>query len=498
LGYAWNSNSAATTAWHSGLYPSPCTWNFVACVITPSNTTMYLYYANTGSYGATNLYKAVMSGVTNIPEAFAGGTTWIGGDNKNKGLTFDGSIDEVAVFTNSLSESQLQYIFLTSLGLTNGVAPSITTEPARTAMLYQGQPLLLSVVAGGIPTPTYQWQCTSNSGASWTNVVNANAIGTTTPNLVISNFPPNAYTTTTNFQVVVANSVGSVTSTPVSVVIVRPTIPNYKNGKWTMNFAIATTNQNGTGSPFTGRGVLGAAADYYWNALNAYSGQAINLTANLDDGTANPATTNIVFSTPVGAGLGSGSSLWTGVTNNTLLDTYMIVNGTTNNPTPFVFSKIPNGRYNLALYGCVASWVNRAIQFTVLTNGTVAGTAVMTNLQDIVFAPNDNTAVFTNLLVTNQKLEVDVAAWPAPAPNTNATECEFNGAQLELISYGPTFSSSTSGGNTTLNWSYGMLLQSTNLFGPWTTNTATTASGSYLINPTGYMRYFRVYDPTNL
>jgi hypothetical protein len=265
-----------------------------------------------------------------------------------------------------------------------------------------------------------------------------------------------------------------------------------------MNFAIATTNQSGTGAPFTGRGVLGAAGSYYWNALNAYSGQVTNVTAYRDDGTTNIATTNIVFSTPVGANVGGGSSLWTGVTNNTLLDTYMIVHGTTNNPTPFVFSNIPNGRYNLALYGCVASWVNRAIQYTIRTNGTVAGTAVMTNLQDLAFAPNDNLAVFTNLLVTNQKLEVDIAAWPAPAPNTNATECEFNGAQLELIKYGPSFSSSTSGGNTTLNWSYGMLLQSTNLFGPWTTNTATTASGTYLINPTGYMRYFRVYDPTNL
>jgi hypothetical protein len=370
--------------------------------------------------------------------------------------------------------------------LTNGVAPAITTEPARSATLYQGQTLQLSVVAGGIPTPTYQWQCTSNSGASWTNVANANAIGTNTPNLVFSNFPANGWATRTNFQVIAANSVGSVTSSPVSVVIVRPTIPSYNNGKWTVNFAIATTTQNGTGNPFTGRGVLGAAGSYYWNALNAYSGQVTNVTAYRDDGTANPATTNIVFSTPVGAGLGSGSSLWTGVTNNTLLDTYITVHGTTNNPTPFVFSNIPNGKYNLALYGCVGNWLNRAIEFTVLTNGVVAGTAAMTNLQDIVLAPNDNTAVFTNLIVMNGRLEVDIGALPCPA-NPGSTECEFNGAQIEMIKPAPYISSLS---NNTLTYGAGGLYTATNVLGPWTLNTNLSP---YTINPTGVMRFYRVY-----
>ena len=497
LAYAWNSNSAATTGWHSGLYPWPGTWNFVACVIAPNSTTMYLYNANIGSYGSTNLYKAV-NNVTNGPEAFSV-ASWLGSDGYN-GSTFNGYMDEVAVFTNAMSESQIQYLFLTSLGLTNGVAPNILTQPPSSVSIYTGQPLLLSVLDGGIPTPTNAWRC-SVDGATWMIITNANASGTNSPNLVVNNFPPNKWPAgATNFEVIVGNGVGNNVTSTKTIVKTYPTIPNYNNGAWVMNFAIATTNQNGTGNPFTGRGVLGSTSDSYWNALSAYTGQVTNVTALLDNGTPNSAATNVVFSSPVGAGLGSGSSLWTGVTNNMLLDTYIIVHGTTNSPTPFVFSNIPNGRYNLALYGCVGSWLNRAIQFTVLTNGVSAGTVAMTNQQDLLFAPNDNTAVFSNLLVLNKKLEVDIAAWPAPAPNTNATECEFNGAQLELVSYDylPTFSSTNIGGNTVLNWSYGMLLQATNVFGPWTTNVATTASGSYTINPTGYMRFFRVYNPTNL
>ena len=425
LGYAWNSNRA-TTGWHSGLYPCPGTWNFVACVITPSSTTMYLYYAIPGSYGSTNLYKAVRSGVTNNPEAFSGGTTWIGGDNGNKSRTFNGYMDEVAVFTNAMSESQIQYLFLTSLGLTNGVAPNILTQPPSSVSIYTGQPLLLSVLDGGIPNPTNAWRC-SVDGATWMIITNANASGTNSPNLVVNNFPPNKWPAgATNFEVIVGNGVGNNVTSTKTIVKTYPTIPNYNNGTWVMNFAIATTNQSGTGNPYTGRGVLGSTSDSYWNALNAYSGQVTNVTALLDNGTTNSATTNVMFRSPAGAGLGSGSSLWTGVTNNMLLDTYIIVNGTTNSPTPFVFSNIPNGRYNLALYGCVGSWLNRAIQFTVLTNGVSAGTVAMTNQQDLLFAPNDNTAVFTNLLVLNGKLEVDIAAWkltPFPKSSLPPNRC---------------------------------------------------------------------------
>ena len=81
---------------------------FVAYVITPTNTTIYLYYV---ANGTTNLLKAV-NNLTNAPEAFSGGTTWLGGDNWNNGRTFNGSIDEVAVFTNAMSESQIQGLFL--------------------------------------------------------------------------------------------------------------------------------------------------------------------------------------------------------------------------------------------------------------------------------------------------------------------------------------------------------------------------------------------------
>jgi hypothetical protein len=256
-----------------------------------------------------------------------------------------------------------------------------------------------------------------------------------------------------------------------------------------MNFAIATTN-GGSGATFNGHGVLGTGT--YWNTLNAYSGQAVNLTAYRDDGVVT--NSGIVFNSQAGIFVGNGSSTWNSTTtNNALLDTYIQVFNTPTNPavTPFVFSNIPNGNYNLALYGCVGSWVNRAIQFTVRTNGVVAGTpAGMANLQDTTFAPNDNTAIFTNLIVRNNRLEVDILPLPCVL-NTNPTECEFNGAQLELLTNGVNLGVVS---NQFLMWSGGGLYTATNVSGPWVTNTA--VSPVQLTNKTESKRFYKVYNPT--
>ena len=272
-----------------------------------------------------------------------------------------------------------------------------------------------------------------------------------------------------------------------------PTIPGYNLGKWTMNFAIVTTNGGGTGTAYTGRGLLGATlSSYYWNALNPYSGQVINVTAYDDDGGITSSNSGITFSSQAGIYVGSGSSLSLRPTNNVLLDTYAQVFGTSTNPTPFVFSNIPNGKYNLALYGCVGNWLDRAIQFTVLTNGVVAGTAAMTNLQDTVFMPNDNTAVFTNLIVNNQRLEVDINFLPCPLhTNTVSGEAEFNGAQLEMLTYGLNIGVMS---NQFLAWTGGGLYTATNVTGPWVTNPG--VSPLLLTNRTEAKRFYKVFSPT--
>jgi hypothetical protein len=492
LSYTWNSNGAPTTAWDTGLHPLGGLWSFVACVVTPTNTTMYLYYVG-GTPTQTNLWKA--SFVTNnMPEAFGGvAATRIGGDGGGGDYaTFDGNIDEVAIFTNAMSEGQIQGLFLLALNLTNGVAPAFTTQPAASTTFYQNQTMQLTVAAGGIPNPNFQWQFSWDK-SKWTNAVNditKGVGGSTDTSLHMTNYPDAYYYGCTNFRCIAANSSGSVTSSVATVGLIQ-IVGNSGSAPWTVNFAVATTNQNGRSTPFSGRGVLGSGT--YWNILNGDNGQVTNVTSLRDNGIT---YSGIQVSTPPGHFCGTpGSSLWTGVTNNMLLDTYAVI-GSTNllGPvtTPLVFSHVPNGKYNLALYGCVGNWLNRAIKFTVLTNGLVAGTAAMTNLQDTLLLPNDNTAVFTNLLVLNSTLEVDMVFMPCPA-NTNPItgEGEFNGAQLQLIRYAPQVTNLNLTTHS-LGWVSGGLFSSTNVMGPWVTNPGVSP---ITFTPTGYMQFYRVYNP---
>ena len=65
---------------------------------------------------------------------------------------------------------------------------------------------------------------------------------------------------------------------------------------------------------------------------------------------------------------------------------------------------------------------------------------------------------------------------------------------LSAVVTPPTLGLAASGGNLTLSWSAGsILLQSTNVTGPWTTNGSATSP--YTVSPTNTQSFFRVQVP---
>ena len=478
LGYNWNTNNPSTYNWHSGLYPAVSTWNFVACTITPSNATMYLYFIGQDAQlnTVTNLFKAVHN-FAHSPEAFNGGTTWIGSDNYNNGNTFDGYIDEVAVFTNAMTEAQIQDLFLRGLGMTTGIAPVFTAQPTNET-IFQNQMVSLTATASGVPSPWYQWQY--ESGTTWSSL--GTAVGRT-PNASTLVYPNWTTTSVTNFRCTATNLYGAATSS-VAVVTTLP-IVNYNKGLWTVNFAVPSTVNGGPGTPYVGPGLLGT--NTYWNAVGGNPFK--NATSLRDDGSTYSGVMIGVTNASVGtfSSLGNDSPM-----DNALLDQYAQVFDT-NNGGNFFFTQVPNGRYNLALYGCTAAYADRGAGFTVYTNGVSAGTQWITNKQDTFFLPYDNAVVYTNLVVTNGMLQVNESIALATPTHTSSGEADFNGAQLELITYGPNVLSLTnSGTNLVLTYAGGFVLQSTNVTGPWTTNT-TVGAGAVTINPTGQLKFYRVW-----
>ena len=472
LGYTWNSNNAATYGWNSHLFPIAQQWQFVAYVISPQNTTIYLYYV---TLGATNLLKAVSPANvgTNGLEAFSGGTSWIGGDNWDNGRTFNGSIDEVAVFNSAMSEVQVQGLFLRALGLTNGVAPVFTQLPANTP-IFLGQVLQIPAAAGGIPSPNYQWQF--QSGTTWNNAVNSTVtgiFGATNATFGWTNYS-GAFT---NFRCLAYNAFGTNTSPAVSAFVIP--VANWNKGLWTVNFAVPSTSNGGPGTNFVGHGVLGA--NFYWNVLSG--GNFANTPPTLLDDGVTRCIVNLSCTN-------TGNGTWYNAGSTLLLDEYMNF-GT--NGTSMVFTDVPNGRYNLAVYmidaGPQPSYSDRG------TTVTVQGAShSITNAQDVALL-TDNTVVYTNLLVTNGVLEMHMQPYDTPLHTPN-TEGDFNGAQLELLKYGPAILSLTNKStNFVLTYVGGKLLEATSIMGPWTTNTA-VPSGAVTINPTGQVKFYRVLTNT--
>jgi hypothetical protein len=271
----------------------------------------------------------------------------------------------------------------------------------------------------------------------------------------------------------------------VGVVTLIP-VANYNKGLWTVNFSVATTVNGGPGTPYVGPGVLGT--NTYWNALGGNPFK--NATSLRDDGV----TPSGVMVGVTNSYIGTFSSVAQDpIMDNALLDQYaQIVD--TNNGVNFFFTQVPKGRYNLALYGCTAAYADRGVIFTVYTNGVSAGTQSVTNVQDTYFMPYDNTVVYTNLLVLSGTLQVNASIVPVTPTHNPSTEADFNGAQLELITWGPNVLSLTnSGTNMVLTYAGGNVLSSTNVLGPWITNAGSSGVGAYSFAPTGHMRFFKVY-----
>jgi hypothetical protein len=487
LGYTWNTNSASTWGYNSDLYPPLGQWSFVALTITPTNTSIYLYY--TGG-GTTNLLKSVQS-ITNYPESFSGGTIEIGGDSGGgDGRDFNGSVDEVAVFSHDLSESQLQNLFLQSIGA-SGVFPSIASEPANLSG-FAGPSYQFTVSGGGSPPPTYQWQSAPTSSGPWSNLSNGGRISGATSSALT--FSHTLDSDGINYQVVLANRFGSVTSTPVTLTLT----PVPTNGQWTVNFAI-DNGANGTGL-YVGSGILGTGS--YWNALTIPGAGGFRTTAPVYQDNGQTVSSIAINSDIYNAGYGSYSANGV-VVGVDLLGPYAEI--TSNSLT---FADVPNGTYNLALFGVDGAYTNQGCVFTVngVTQSTEGGPVD-------AFHAGINAVLYQNVTVLSNTLVVDLSSNIVDYVDNGQTDGAFNGAQIQLVQAAGNPSTITSvsltgenlilSGTSLDSGATYRILSTTNLvlslvnWTPVTTNVFSSGgfTNAIPINPANPQEFYRVVEP---
>jgi hypothetical protein len=134
-----------------------------------------------------------------------------------------GATSTTLSFTTALSQNGYQYraVFTNSAGMAttavamltvNSVAPTITTQPANQTVT-AGQTATFTAAATGSPTPTVQWQVSSDGGASFSNVSGAGATSTTLSFTTASS--QNGY----RYRAVFSNSAGTATTTAAALTV---------------------------------------------------------------------------------------------------------------------------------------------------------------------------------------------------------------------------------------------------------------------------------------
>jgi hypothetical protein len=474
LGFTWNSNSSLTWGWNSGLYPVAGLWNFVAYVITPTNETTYLGYVNTGvTPNTTNFLQASIT-LSNNAESFSTVSDF-GSDPSGVNRTFNGSMTEVALYTNSLGQGSILSLFLTGLG--SGPLPPTAPSTLPSYSLFAGDSFQLNATAGGSPTITYQWKASGDGGVTFTNLPNAGHFsGVTTPTLSVTGI---SVDNALEYEAVATSPYGTSTS-GVSTLTVTA-VPN--DGIWTVNFQLTNATAQygfvGLGS-YTGRGVLGTGT--FWNPIpdtaSAFTGGNWTNTLEFrDDGV----THSGIYASINGGGFTSSSAHTPAGSIATLLDQYCQVYGN------LTLTGVPDGVYNMVFYGIDGSFANAGL--TVAVNG-VNGTQTLSavNQQASHFSPGDNTLLFTNVEIDGGTLTTTLTT------TVSGNSPEFNGLQLQLVSYDSSITNITLGTSVTNNtitftWPEGVLQSATNVTGPWTSIVTTPP---YTVTTTGARQFFRL------
>ena len=208
LGYNWDDESA-TYNWSSGLATPPGQWSFVALVVTPTNATIYVINTN-GALASTFVYN-------HRPLAFTT-TTQIGDDSYDGGTgsrSFNGVIDDVAVFGSALSPSQIMGLYSAASGGAT-FAPAIGVQPLS-ASLYQGQTAQFRALAAGTLPLAYQWQAGATGSGVYTNLTDGGQFsGSAGPTLTITGID---MLNAADYIVVVTNLYGALTSSVATLTV---------------------------------------------------------------------------------------------------------------------------------------------------------------------------------------------------------------------------------------------------------------------------------------
>jgi len=263
--------------------PVPFVWNFVACVWTPTGTTIYLNgqpspIPGAGPHTTHDFSQAPIfigaDDTINLAGNYAGSTE--SGLIGNSDWIFEGYIAHPAIFATALTSNQIQALYTAAAPLPQ--ITSLTETPA--APNYEGQTITLTAATQSPSTPTYQWL----EGVSPIS-------GQTAASLVLSNV---SAASSGNYSVVVSNPNGSVTSAPVALLVsaTKPIIVAQPQPAIRYPASSATFNVSAIGS---------APISYAWSLNSSPISGATNSSYTAVAGTSTAGNYSVLLSNALGS-----------------------------------------------------------------------------------------------------------------------------------------------------------------------------------------------------
>jgi len=489
----------------------PGVWYLIAAVGSGTNVSLLLASTN-GSGGIKVLQSSAASttanyGVSRFPFRIGGG-----GVLDAAGNFFTGVIDDVAIFDKALTSSDLSDLF--GAALSGGdLPPAITVQPVSQT-LYAGRNATFSVGALG-SRPQFRWR------TNGVPVVNGGRIsGATTPTLTVSNI---VASDAASYDIVITNLVGAITSDVATLTVITPTSA-YENSVIALN-PLAYYRLNENGEPTTGT----VAANDYWGGHPGLYGTAAQ---NAFNGIAGPRPPSFSFEA-ANAALGtvaSTPSSWATApfgtlgTNNVTMCAWINPSGTQLAWSGLVVNRGGgiNGGFNYNDQQMVGyTWNNNNANTYNFATGLVPPVGEW-SLVAVVITPTSGTVYLMNrgnvLSATNAIAHTpDIFGnnWQIGSDNNsgnNDGSRTYNGLidEVAIFNYSLTINqlyslykqgvvlpplvlnSASSGGNLTLSWPYGRLLEATNVTGPYLPNGGTSP---YTTPETADQKYYRVVAP---
>lgn len=208
LGYVWNNDPNTYNVSLSGdlglpTLPSSADnqWAYVALIVQPNQASVFICQSNNAAS-----FAGVTNFTTHVNQAFDGPTLF--GSDAGQ-FNFSGGIDEVAIFNRALGVGELYTQYGAAVG---GVAPKIFSDlQGPSGSVAAGDPVVLTIDAGGTPALTYTWH--KNGGT-----VATTSTGTYT-------IPTSALTDSGNYDVTISGVGSPAQSQTIAVSVVTPTTP---------------------------------------------------------------------------------------------------------------------------------------------------------------------------------------------------------------------------------------------------------------------------------